>query len=66
MQYSTLAFIESLRQEKHGLVTYLIDSPTDIIFGWIFKCGPLIIFKIRGWNGEKATIVNIFNKEFVF
>jgi hypothetical protein len=64
--YSTMAFIETLRQEKHGLVTLLIDAPTDVTYGWIFELGPLVIFKITGFKGERATIVKIFQREFVW
>jgi hypothetical protein len=66
MQYSTIGFIESLEQEKHGLVTYLIDGPSDVTYGWIFKCGPLVIVKIKGWEGEEVKIIKFFSKEIVW
>jgi hypothetical protein len=34
-QYSTMGVIESLRPERRGLITYLIDSPTDVTYGYI-------------------------------
>jgi hypothetical protein len=66
MQYSTMGFIESLRVEKHGLVTYLIDSPTNITYGYIFELGPLTIFKITGWHGERITVIKVFEHEFLW
>jgi hypothetical protein len=66
MQYSTLGFIETLRPEKHGLVTKLIDTPTDVTYGWFVELGPLTIFKIKGWRGGAITIVKFFSKEIVW
>jgi hypothetical protein len=66
MQYSTIGFIESLRSEKHGLVTKLIDTPTDRAFGYLFELGPITIFKITGWRGEALTVVKVFSKEIVW
>jgi hypothetical protein len=66
MQYSTIGFIESLRPEKHGLITRLIDSPTEITYGWLIEIGPLVIFKITGFKGEQLTIVKLFGREFIW
>jgi hypothetical protein len=66
MKYSTIGFIETLRPEKHGLVTYLIDSPSDKTYGYLIELGPLIIFKINGWRGERVTIVKLFKHEVMW
>jgi hypothetical protein len=58
--YSTIAFIETLRPEKRGLVTYLIDAPTDRTYGYIIELGPITIFKITGWHGERFTGFKFF------
>jgi hypothetical protein len=64
--YSTIAFIESLRSEKHGFVTRLIDAPTDVTYGWIFELGPLVILKITGFKGERVTVVKFMQHEFMW
>jgi hypothetical protein len=64
--YSTFGFIETLRAEKHGLVTYLIDPPTSVIYGYIVGLGPLKVFKITGWHGERIAVVKFFGREFVW
>jgi hypothetical protein len=66
MQYSTMGFIESLRPEKRGLVTYLIDSPTEVTYGYAFELGPVTILKITGWCGERITVIKFFEREFVW
>jgi hypothetical protein len=62
--YSTMAFIETLGQEKHGLVTRLIDPISGAAYGYIFELGPLTIFKITGWHGERITVIKFFEREF--
>jgi hypothetical protein len=64
--YSTIAFIETLRAEKRGLVTWLIDSPTDVTYGYIFQLGPVTILKITGWHGERFTGFKFFKHEFLW
>ena len=64
--YSIIGFIETLKTEKRGLVTYLIDPPTDVTYGYIIELGPLVIFKITGWKGEKITIVKFLQREFMW
>jgi hypothetical protein len=66
MQYSTMGFIESLRAEKRGLLTWLIDSPTDVTYGYIFQLGPVTILRITGWHGERITVIKFFKREFVW
>jgi hypothetical protein len=64
--YTTFGFIETLRAEKHGLVTYLIDSPTDVTYGYIFQLGPVTILKITGWRGERFIGFKFFKQEFLW
>jgi hypothetical protein len=64
--YTTFGFIETLRAENRGLVTYLIDSPTNITYGYIFELGPITIFKITGWHGERFTCFKFFKHEFLW
>jgi hypothetical protein len=66
MQYSTIGFSESLRQEKNGFITRLIESPTNKVYGHLFEFGPVMIFKIKGWHGESLTIVRVFSKEIMW
>jgi hypothetical protein len=61
-----MAFIETLRPEKRGLVTHLIDAPTDTEYGWILELGPIVFLKIKGWRGEQITILKLFTKELVW
>lgn len=61
-----MGFIESLRPEKRGLITYLIDSPTDVTYGYIFQLGPVTIVRITGWRGERITVFKFFEREFVW
>ncbi len=49
MIYSTLGFIETLRPEKHGLVTRLIDPISGATYGHIFQLWPVTILRINGW-----------------
>jgi hypothetical protein len=60
MSYSTFGFIETLRPEKHGLVTRVIDPISDASYGWIFELGPVTILRINGWHGEKFTGIKFF------
>jgi hypothetical protein len=64
--YSTMAFIETLRPEKHGLVTRLIDPISGAAYGWIFELGPVTILRIKGWRGERITVFKFFEREFVW
>ena len=64
--YSTMAFIETLRQEKHGFLTRLIDAPTDVTYGYLIELGPITIFRITGWRGERVTVVKFMQREFVW
>lgn len=64
--YSTMAFIETLRKEKQGFVTHLIDSPTDRTYGYIIELGPITILKITGWHGERFTGCKFFKHEFLW
>jgi hypothetical protein len=66
MVYSTLGFIETLRQEKHGIVTRLIDSLTEVTYGYLIELGPITIFKIMGFRGERVTVVKIFSYEYTW
>jgi hypothetical protein len=65
MQYSTMGFIETLRPEKRGLVTRLIDPISGAAYGWIFELGPVTILKVTGWMGEKMVVIKFGNKEWV-
>jgi hypothetical protein len=66
MNYSTLGFIETLRPEKHGLVTRLIDPISGAAYGHVFQLGPLTILKITGWRGERITGFKFFEHEFLW
>jgi hypothetical protein len=66
MQYSTIGFIETLRQEKHLWRTDLIDSPTGVRYGWLIELGPITIFKIMGWRGERVTVFKFFKHELLW
>jgi hypothetical protein len=66
MNYSTLGFIETLRPEKHGLVTRLIDPISGAAYGWIFELWPVTILRIKGWRGERITVFKCFEREFVW
>jgi hypothetical protein len=66
MIYSTLSFIETLRPEKHGLVTRLIDPISGAAYGWIFELWPGTILRIKGWHGERITVIKFFEWEFVW
>jgi hypothetical protein len=66
MSYSTLGFIETLRPEKHGLVTRLIDPISRATHGWIFELWPVTILRITGWHGERFTGFKFFEREFVW
>jgi hypothetical protein len=61
-----MTFVETLRKEKHGFVTHLIDSPTDRAYGYIIELGPITIFKITGWRGERITVFKFFKHEFLW
>jgi hypothetical protein len=63
--YSTMAFIETLRPEKHGFVARLIDPISGASYGWIFELGPVVILKVTGWHGEKVMIIKIGGREWV-
>jgi hypothetical protein len=65
MNYSTIGFIETLRPEKHGLVTRLIDPISGAAYGWIFLLRPLAILRIKGWRGERITVFKFFKHEFL-
>jgi hypothetical protein len=64
--YSTMAFIETLRQEKHGLATRLIDPISGAAHGWIFELWPVTILRIDGWRGERIMVIKFFEREFVW
>jgi hypothetical protein len=64
--YSTMAFIETLRPEKHGLVTRLIDPISGAAHGWIFELWPVTILRIDGWHGERIMVIKFFEREFVW
>jgi hypothetical protein len=64
--YSTMAFIETLRQEKHGFVTRLVDPISCATHGWVFELGPIALLKVTGWQGEKVAVVKIGRKEWRF
>jgi hypothetical protein len=66
MNYSTLGFIETLRPEKHGLVTRLLDPISGAAYGWIFELWPVTILRINGWCGERITVFKFFEREFVW
>jgi hypothetical protein len=66
MQYSTLGFIETLRPEKRGLVTHLIDPISGAAYGWIFELWPVTMLRVHGWRGERITVVKIFEREIVW
>jgi hypothetical protein len=66
MNYTTLGFIETLRPEKHGLVTRLIDPISGAAYGWIFELGPIALLKVTGWQGEKVAVIKIGRKEWRF
>jgi hypothetical protein len=61
-----MGFIEILRHEKRGFVTKLIDAPTEVTYGYIIELGPLTIFKITGWHGERVTCFKFFKHEFLW
>jgi hypothetical protein len=65
MQYSTLGFIETLRPEKRGLVTRLIDPISGAAYGWIFELWPVTMLRITGWHGERITVIKILERELV-
>jgi hypothetical protein len=64
--YSTLAFIKTLRPEKHGLVTRLIDPISGAAYGHVFQLRPITILTITGWRGERITVFKFFEREFVW
>ena len=64
--YSTMAFIETLRSERHGLVTRLIDPISGAAYGYMFQMWPVIILRIDGWHGERITVLKLFEREFVW
>jgi hypothetical protein len=64
--YSTMAFIETLRPEKHGFVTRLIDPISGAAYGWIFELWPVTILRIKGWHGERFTGFKFFKHEFLW
>jgi hypothetical protein len=70
MAYSTMGFIGSLRPVQRrflwGTRYDLIDSPTGAVYGFIIELGPIVIFKIVGWMGERVTVVKIFQKELIW
>jgi hypothetical protein len=66
MNYSTLGFIETLRPEKHGLVTRLIDPISGASYGYILQLWPVTILRIKGWRGERVTVFKFFESEFVW
>jgi hypothetical protein len=67
MQYSTMAFIETLKPIKRSLWrTDFVDPISRATYGWIFQFWPITILKITGWKGEQITVVKIFKREFVW
>jgi hypothetical protein len=66
MTYSTLGFVETLKPEKHGLVTRLSDPISGGTYGWIFELWPVTILQIKGWRGERITVFKFFERELVW
>ena len=67
MNYSTMAFLETLKLEKRTMWrTDFVDPISRATYGWIFQFGPITIFKITGWKGEQITVVKLFEREFVW
>ena len=36
-----------------------VEPYSDYIYGYIFKCWPVTVMKIRGWKGETISAVKI-------
>jgi hypothetical protein len=67
MNYSTMAFIETLKLEKRSMWrTDFVDPVSRATYGLIFQFWPVTLLKITGWKGEQITVVKIFEREFVW
>jgi hypothetical protein len=66
LPYSTLGFIETLRPEKQGLLTRLIDPISGAAYGWIFELWPVTLLRIKGWRGERILGFKFFEWESVW
>ena len=67
MQYSTMAFIETLKLEKRSLWRKdFVDPISRDTYGYVFQLWPIMVMKITGWHGEQITVAKIFEREFVW
>jgi hypothetical protein len=70
MQYSTMGFIGSLRPIERrylwGRRYDLVDPFNGAAYGYVIELGPIAVFKIMGWFGERMTVVKVFQKELVW
>ena len=67
MNYSTMAFIETLKLERRSLWRKdFVEPISRDTYGYIFKFWPITILKITGWHGERITVFKFFEREFVW
>lgn len=67
MNYSTMAFIETLKLERRSLWRKdFIEPVSGATYGYIFKLWPITILRITGWHGERITVLEFFEREFVW
>ena len=67
MQYSTMAFIETLKPERRSLLrTDFVDPISRDTYGYVFCLWPITVLKIKGWEGEKLTAVKIGKREWTW
>jgi hypothetical protein len=67
MQYSTMAFIETLKLEKRSLWRKdFVDLISRDTYGYVFQLWPIAVMKITGWHGERITVIKFFEWELVW
>jgi hypothetical protein len=67
MQYSTIAFIGTLKLKKRSMMrSEFVDPISGATYGHMFQLWPITVLKITGWHGEQITVIKLFEREFVW